>query len=147
MTKPATPVRSPERQCSSAGVIEAARDPTRLRVPCVSFLTPCNKVRGEELHYAPVTASSRRRTVRETMTFTSTADLEFLCRVANEGRVDVEYGTFLDVARFGETWGSLGAAAFAPAARGPVRLSQHGRGGGRKRTTLLCLVVTVVWSG
>ena len=55
-------------------------------------------MRGEELHYAPVTVAPSYSgvTVRNHMTFTSTADLEFLCRVVNEGRVTWEYSASLE---------------------------------------------------
>ena len=68
--------------------------------------------------------------VRNHMTFTSTADLEFLCRVVNEGRVTWEYSASLDVAP-GETGFLSGAVAFAGAARGlGAPVLQHGVGTG-----------------
>ena len=61
-------------------------------------------MRGEELHYAPVTVAPSYSgvTVRNHMTFTSTSDLEFLCRVVEEGHETWEYSASLDVAP-GET--------------------------------------------
>ena len=61
-------------------------------------------MRAEELHYAPVTVAPSYSgvTVRNHMTFTPTSDLEFLCRVVEDGRVTWEYPAFLDVAP-GET--------------------------------------------
>ena len=63
-----------------------------------------SEVRAEELHYAPVTVAPWYTgvTVRNHMTFTSTCDLEFLCRVVEDGAVTWEYPAFLDVAP-GET--------------------------------------------
>jgi len=85
--------------------VRAARslDPTRPEYSQACFPN-LHKVRGEELHYAPVTVAPSYSgvTVRNHMTFTSTADLEFLCRVVNEGRVTWEYSASLDVAP-GET--------------------------------------------
>ena len=85
--------------------VRAARslDPTRPEYSQTCF-PDLRKVRGEELHYAPVTVAPSYSgvTVRNHMTFTSTADLEFLCRVVNEGRVTWEYSASLDVAP-GET--------------------------------------------
>ena len=88
-----------------SGQEELARslDPTRPLMGTSGF-PELEKVRGEELHYAPVTVAPSYSgvTVRNHMTFTSTADLEFLCRVVNEGRVTWEYSASLDVAP-GET--------------------------------------------
>ena len=85
--------------------VRAARslDPTRPEYSQTCF-PDLRKVRGEELHYAPVTVAPSYSgvTVRNHMTFTSTADLEFLCRVVTEGRVTWEYSASLDVAP-GET--------------------------------------------
>ena len=85
--------------------VRAARalDPTRPEYSQACFPN-LRKVRGEELHYAPVTVAPSYSgvMVRNHMTFTSTADLEFLCRVVNEGRVTWEYSASLDVAP-GET--------------------------------------------
>ena len=63
-----------------------------------------SEVRAEELHYAPVTVAPSYSgvTVRNHMTFTSTSDLDFLCRVVEEGHETWEYSASLDVAP-GET--------------------------------------------
>ena len=85
--------------------IRAARalDPTRPEYADTDFPL-LSEVRAEELHYAPVTVAPSYTgvTVRNHMTFTSTADLEFLCRVVEDGAVTWEYPAFLDVAP-GET--------------------------------------------
>ena len=85
--------------------IRAARalDPTRPEYPDTDFPL-LSEVRAEELHYAPVTVAPSYSgvTVRNHMTFTSTCDLEFLCRVIEDGAVTWEYPAFLDVAP-GET--------------------------------------------
>ena len=85
--------------------IHAARalDPTRPEYADTDFPL-LSEVRAEELHYAPVTVAPSYSgvTVRNHMTFTSTSDLEFLCRVVEDGRVTWEYPAFLDVAP-GET--------------------------------------------
>ena len=62
------------------------------------------EVRREELHYTPVSVAPSYSgvTVRNHMTFTSTADLEFLCRVIEDGQPTWEFPAFLDVAP-GET--------------------------------------------
>ena len=56
-------------------------------------------MRGKELHYAPVTVAPSYSgvTLRNHMTFTSTSDLEFLCRVIDEGRVTWEHSASLNV--------------------------------------------------
>ena len=78
-------------------------DPTRPEFAGDDF-PDLTEVRGEELHYAPVSVAPSYSgvTVRNHMTFTSTADLEFLCRVVEDGHVTWEYPAFLDVAP-GET--------------------------------------------
>ena len=85
--------------------IRAARalDPTRPEYADSDFPL-LSEVRAEELHYAPVTVAPSYSgvTVRNHMTFTPTSDLEFLCRVVEDGRVTWEYPAFLDVAP-GET--------------------------------------------
>ena len=85
--------------------IRAARalDPTRPEYADTDFPL-LSEVRAEELHYAPVTVAPSYSgvTVRNHMTFTSTCDLEFLCRVVEDGAVTWEYPAFLDVAP-GET--------------------------------------------
>ena len=85
--------------------IRAARalDPTRPEYADTDFPL-LSEVRAEELHYAPVTVAPSYSgvTVRNHMTFTSTCDLEFLCRVIEDGAVTWEYPAFLDVAP-GET--------------------------------------------
>ena len=85
--------------------IHAARalDPTRPEYADTDFPL-LSEVRAEELHYAPVTVAPSYSgvTVRNHMTFTPTSDLEFLCRVVEDGRVTWEYPAFLDVAP-GET--------------------------------------------
>ena len=85
--------------------IRAARalDPTRPEYADTDFPL-LSEVRAEELHYAPVAVAPSYTgvTVRNHMTFTSTADLEFLCRVIEDGAVTWEYPAFLDVAP-GET--------------------------------------------
>ena len=85
--------------------IHAARalDPTRPEYADTD-LPLLSEVRAEELHYAPVTVAPSYSgvTVRNHMTFTPTSDLEFLCRVVEDGRVTWEYPAFLDVAP-GET--------------------------------------------
>ena len=85
--------------------IRAARalDPTRPEYADTDFPL-LSEVRAEELHYAPVTVAPSYTgvTVRNHMTFTSTCDLEFLCRVIEDGAVTWEYPAFLDVAP-GET--------------------------------------------
>ena len=85
--------------------IRAARalDPTRPEYADTDFPL-LSEVRAEELHYAPVTVAPSYTgvTVRNHMTFTSTCDLEFLCRVVEDGAVTWEYPAFLDVAP-GET--------------------------------------------
>ena len=85
--------------------IRAARalDPTRREYADTDFPL-LSEVRAEELHYAPVTVAPSYSgvTVRNHMTFTSTCDLEFLCRVVEDGAVTWEYPAFLDVAP-GET--------------------------------------------
>ena len=85
--------------------IRAARalDPTRPEYADTDFPL-LSEVRADELHYAPVTVAPSYTgvTVRNHMTFTSTADLEFLCRVVEDGAVTWEYPAFLDVAP-GET--------------------------------------------
>ena len=85
--------------------IRAARtlDPTRPEYADTDFPL-LSEVRAEELHYAPVTVAPSYSgvTVRNHMTFTPTSDLEFLCRVVEDGRVTWEYPAFLDVAP-GET--------------------------------------------
>ena len=80
-----------------------ALDPTRPEHADTDFPL-LNEVRAEELHYAPVTVAPSYSgvTVRNHMTFTSTCDLEFLCRVIEDGAVTWEYPAFLDVAP-GET--------------------------------------------
>ena len=80
-----------------------ALDPTRPEYSQACF-PDLRKVRGEELHYAPVTVAPSYSgvTVRNHMTFTSTSDLEFLCRVVEEGHETWEYSASLDVAP-GET--------------------------------------------
>ena len=85
--------------------IRAARalDPTRPEYADTDFPL-LSEVRAEELHYAPVTVAPSYSgvTVRNHMTFTPTSDLEFLCRVIEDGHVTWEYPAFLDVAP-GET--------------------------------------------
>ena len=85
--------------------IRAARalDPTRPEYADTDFPL-LSEVRAEELHYAPVAVAPSYTgvTVRNHMTFTSTCDLEFLCRVIEDGAVTWEYPAFLDVAP-GET--------------------------------------------
>ena len=85
--------------------IRAARalDPTRPEYADTDFPL-LSEVRAEELHYAPVTVAPSYSgvTVRNHMTFTSTSDLEFLCRVVEEGHETWEYSASLDVAP-GET--------------------------------------------
>ena len=85
--------------------IHAARalDPTRPEYADSDFPL-LSEVRAEELHYAPVTVAPSYSgvTVRNHMTFTPTSDLEFLCRVVEDGRATWEYPAFLDVAP-GET--------------------------------------------
>ena len=85
--------------------VRAARalDPTRPEYADTDFPL-LSEVRAEELHYAPVTVAPSYSgvTVRNHMTFTSTCDLEFLCRVVEDGAVTWEYPAFLDVAP-GET--------------------------------------------
>ena len=85
--------------------IRAARalDPTRPEYADTDFPL-LSEVRAEELHYAPVTVAPSYSgvTIRNHMTFTSTCDLEFLCRVVEDGAVTWEYPAFLDVAP-GET--------------------------------------------
>lgn len=73
-------------------------DPTRPEYSQACFPDLC-KARGEELHYAPVTVAPSYSgvTVRNHMTFTSTSDLEFLCRVVEDGRVVWEHPAYLDV--------------------------------------------------
>ncbi len=80
-----------------------ALDPTRPEYSQARF-PDLRKVRSEELHYAPVTVAPSYSgvTVRNHMTFTSTSDLEFLCRVVEEGHETWEYSASLDVAP-GET--------------------------------------------
>lgn len=80
-----------------------ALDPTRPEYADTDFPL-LSEVRAEELHYAPVTVAPSYSgvTVRNHMTFTSTCDLEFLCRVVEDGAVTWEYPAFLDVAP-GET--------------------------------------------
>ena len=80
-----------------------ALDPTRPEYADTDFPL-LNEVRAEELHYAPVTVAPSYSgvTVRNHMTFTSTADLEFLCRVIEDGQPTWEFPAFLDVAP-GET--------------------------------------------
>ena len=75
-----------------------ALDPTRPEYSQARF-PDLRTVRGKELHYAPVTVSPSYSgvTVRNHMTFTSTADLEFLCRVVEEGHVTWEHAASLDV--------------------------------------------------
>ena len=75
-----------------------ALDPTRPEYSQAHF-PDLRKVRGEELHYAPVTVAPSYSgvTVRNHMTFTSTSDLEFLCRVIDEGRVTWEHSASLNV--------------------------------------------------
>ena len=85
--------------------IRAARalDPTRPEYADTDFPL-LSEVRAEELHYAPVTVAPSYSgvTVRNHMTFTSTSDLDFLCRVVEEGHETWEYSASLDVAP-GET--------------------------------------------
>ena len=85
--------------------IRAARalDPTRPEYAGGDFPN-LSEVRGEELHYAPVSVAPSYSgvTVRNHMTFTSTADLEFLCRVFEDGHPTWEFAASLDVAP-GET--------------------------------------------
>ena len=85
--------------------IRAARalDPTRPEYAGGDFPN-LSEVRGEELHYAPVSVAPSYSgvTVRNHMTFTSTADLEFLCRVFEDGHPTWELAASLDVAP-GET--------------------------------------------
>lgn len=85
--------------------VRAARalDPTRPEFRAGDF-PDLYEVRSEELHYAPVTVAPSYSgvTVRNHMTFTSTSDLEFLCRVVEEGHETWELSAFLDVAP-GET--------------------------------------------
>ena len=78
-------------------------DPTRPEYTGDDF-PDLTAVRGEELHYAPVSVAPSYSgvTVRNHMTFTSTADLEFLCRIIEDGRPTWEHPAFLDVAP-GET--------------------------------------------
>ena len=80
--------------------LRAARalDATRPEYSHASF-PDLRKVRSEELHYAPVTVAPSYSgvTVRNHMTFTSTSDLEFLCRVVDEGHETWEYSASLDV--------------------------------------------------
>ena len=80
-----------------------ALDPTRPEYADTDFPL-LSEVRAEELHYAPVTVAPSYSgvTVRNHMTFTPTCDLEFLCRVIEDGAVTWEYPAFLDVAP-GET--------------------------------------------
>ena len=80
-----------------------ALDPTRPEFAGGNF-PDLYEVRSEELHYAPVTVAPSYSgvTVRNHMTFTSTSDLEFLCRVVEEGHETWELSAFLDVAP-GET--------------------------------------------
>ena len=80
-----------------------ALDPTRPEHADTDFPL-LNEVRAEELHYAPVTVAPSYSgvTVRNHMTFTSTSDLDFLCRVVEEGHETWEYSASLDVAP-GET--------------------------------------------
>ena len=80
-----------------------ALDPTRPEFAGGNF-PDLYEVRSEELHYAPVTVAPSYSgvTVRNHMTFTSTSDLEFLCRVVEEGHETWEYSASLDVAP-GET--------------------------------------------
>ena len=80
-----------------------ALDPTRPEYSQARF-PDLRKVRAEELHYAPVTVAPSYSgvTVRNHMTFTSTSDLDFLCRVVEEGHETWEYSASLDVAP-GET--------------------------------------------
>lgn len=76
-----------------------ALDPTRPEFAGGNF-PDLYEVRSEELHYAPVTVAPSYSgvTVRNHMTFTSTSDLEFLCRVVEEGHETWEYSASLDVA-------------------------------------------------
>lgn len=80
-----------------------ALDPTRPEYTGTGF-PELDRVRGKELHYAPVSVAPSYSgvTVRNRMTFTSTSDLEFLCRIVEDGQVTWEYPAFLDVAP-GET--------------------------------------------
>ena len=80
-----------------------ALDPTRPEYAGGDFPN-LSEVRGEELHYAPVSVAPSYSgvTVRNHMTFTSTADLEFLCRVFEDGHPTWELAASLDVAP-GET--------------------------------------------
>ena len=80
-----------------------ALDPTR-PVYAGGDFPDLTEVRGEELHYTPVSVAPSYSgvTVRNHMTFTSTADLEFLCRVIEDGQPTWEFPAFLDVAP-GET--------------------------------------------
>ena len=75
-----------------------ALDPTRPEYSQAHF-PDLRKVRGEELHYAPVTVAPSYSgvTVRNHMTFTSTSDLEFLCRVVEEGHETWEHSASLNV--------------------------------------------------
>ena len=88
-----------------SGQEELARslDPTRPLMGASGF-PELEKVRGEELHYAPVSVAPSYSgvTVRNHMTFTSTGDLEFLCRTVEDGHATWEYPAFIDVAP-GET--------------------------------------------
>lgn len=85
------------------GSLARELDPTR-PVLSPSVFPELRRVCGDELHYAPVTVAPSYSgvTVRNHMTFTSTSDVEFLCRVVEDGRVTWEYPAFLDVAP-GET--------------------------------------------
>lgn len=78
--------------------VRAARalDPTRPEFAGGDF-PDLNEVRSEELHYAPVSVAPSYSgvTVRNHMTFTSTADLEFLCRVVEDGQETWELSAFL----------------------------------------------------
>ena len=80
-----------------------ALDPTR-PVYAGGDFPDLAEVRREELHYTPVSVAPSYSgvTVRNHMTFTSTADLEFLCRVIEDGQPTWEFPAFLDVAP-GET--------------------------------------------
>ena len=88
-----------------SGQEELARslDPTRPLMGASGF-PELEKVRGEELHYAPVSVAPSYSgvTVRNHMTFTSTGDLEFLCRTVEDGHATWEYPAFINVAP-GET--------------------------------------------
>ena len=88
-----------------SGQEELARslDPTRPLMSASGF-PELEKIRGEELHYAPVSVAPSYSgvTVRNHMTFTSTGDLEFLCRTVEDGHATWEYPAFIDVAP-GET--------------------------------------------